>query len=40
MYHDKLGGKIMNLKDHRHYILKHMGTEEFPELLEEVLIIK
>ena len=40
MYHDKLGGKIMNLKDHGHYILKHMGTEEFPELLEEILVIK
>lgn len=40
MYHDKLGGKIMNLKDRGHYILKHMGTEEFPELLEEVLVIK
>ncbi|MFA6386762.1 MAG: alpha/beta hydrolase [Candidatus Paceibacterota bacterium] len=40
MYHDKLGGKIINLKDHGHYILKHMGTEEFPELLKEVIIIK
>lgn len=37
MYHDKLGGKVINLKDHGHYILKHMGTEEFPELLEEIL---
>lgn len=40
MYHDKLGGKIINLKNHGHYLFKHMGTEEFPELLEEVLMMK
>jgi predicted alpha/beta hydrolase family esterase len=37
MYHDAIGGKIINLPNHGHYILKHMGTEEFPELLEEIL---
>lgn len=36
LYHDILGGKIIELKGRGHYILKHMGTEEFPELLEEV----
>lgn len=40
MYHSALGGKIMDLKDHGHYILKHMGTEEFLELLDEILMIK
>ncbi len=40
LYHDILGGKIIELKGHGHYILKHMGTEEFPELLEEVMKIK
>ena len=37
MYHDKLGGKVINLKDHGHYRLSDLGTEEFPELLEEII---
>ena len=36
IYHDVLGGKIIELKGRGHYIFKHMGTEKFPELLEEV----
>lgn len=34
MFHNALGGKVINLKGHGHYVLGHMGTEEFPELLE------
>lgn len=37
MYHEALGGKVVNLPTHGHYILRDMGTEEFPELLEIVL---
>lgn len=37
MYKDALGGKIIELKGKGHYILKHMGTEEFPELLDEIV---
>lgn len=37
MYHDVLGGKIVNLLGHGHYVLGDMGTEEFPELLREVV---
>ena len=37
MYRDILGGKIIELKGRGHYILKHMGSEEFPELLAEVI---
>ncbi len=37
IYHQALDGKIVNLPNHGHYTLKDMGTEEFPELLEEVL---
>lgn len=39
MYHNVIGGKIINLPNHGHYRLKDMGTEEFPELLEEIKII-
>ena len=34
-FHDVLGGKIIELKNKGHYVLGDMGTEEFPELLEE-----
>ena len=37
IFHEALDGKIIELKKHGHYVLGHMGTEEFPELLEEVL---
>lgn len=37
IFHNALGGKIVNLKDHGHYTFEDMGTEEFPELLEEVI---
>ncbi len=37
IYHEKLGGKLIELKNKGHYTLRHMGTEEFPELLKEVL---
>ena len=36
MFHEALGGKIINLKRHGHYCLDNMGTEEFPELIEEI----
>jgi predicted alpha/beta hydrolase family esterase len=34
--HKDLGGKIIELKNHGHYTLNDMGTEEFPELLAEI----
>lgn len=37
IFHDALGGKVIELKNHGHYILGDMGTKEFPELLKEVL---
>ncbi len=37
IFHDSLGGKIIELKAHGHYCLGDMGTEEFPELLNEIL---
>ncbi|MFH1071954.1 MAG: alpha/beta hydrolase [Nanoarchaeota archaeon] len=37
IYHTALEGKIVNLKKHGHYTMKSMGTEIFPELLEEIL---
>ena len=37
MYQDSLGGKVIELKSHGHYTLGDMGTEEFPELIQEVL---
>lgn len=37
IFHKALGGKIIELKGHGHYIIKNMGTEEFPELLEVIL---
>ncbi len=38
IFHDALGGKIINLKGKGHYTLGHMGTEKFPELLQEIFI--
>lgn len=37
IYVDALGGKLIDLKGYGHYIEKHMGKKEFPELIEEVL---
>jgi hypothetical protein len=37
IFHDSLGGKIVELKKHGHYTMRDMGTVEFPELLKEVL---
>jgi len=36
IFHNALGGEIINLKDHGHYCLGDMGTEEFPELLKAI----
>ena len=36
IFHDALGGKIIELKGRGHYIFWDMKTEEFPELLKEV----
>jgi len=37
IFHEALGGKIIELKSHGHYTLNGMGTEEFPELLGEII---
>ena len=37
IFHDSLGGKIISLKNHGHYTMGDMGTDTFPELLEEVI---
>ena len=37
IFQGALNGKLIELKNHGHYIQKDMGTEEFPELLEEAL---
>src|SRR3989344_2317222 len=37
MFHQALGGKVIELKGRGHYVLGDMGTEEFPELLEQAL---
>ncbi len=38
IFHKSLEGEVINLKDHGHYTLWNMGTEEFPELLKEILL--
>lgn len=40
IYKKSLGGEIIELSGRGHYIKKDMGTNEFPELLEEVLETK
>ncbi len=37
IYQAALGGEVIELAEHGHFILDHMGTEAFPELLEVVL---
>lgn len=37
IFHDALGGKIVELKGRGHYTLGDMGTEEFPELKDAIL---
>lgn len=37
IFHDALGGKVIDLPDHGHYIFRQMQTEEFPELLNVIL---
>lgn len=36
IFHETLGGEIIDLKNHGHYTLGDMGTEEFPELLKKI----
>jgi len=40
IYRKSLGGKIIELSGRGHYTQGDMGTQEFPELLEEVLKTK
>lgn len=35
--HDIVGGKVIELKGRGHYTQGDMGTQEFPELLEEII---
>lgn len=37
IFHQALGGAVIELKGHGHYTLGDMGTEEFPELLEKLV---
>jgi len=37
MFHQAIGGEIIELKEHGHYTLGDMETEEFPELLNKIL---
>lgn len=37
IFHQALGGKIIELKGRGHYTFSDMGTVEFPELLEAIL---
>ena len=37
IFHEALGGKVIELKNHGHYTMGDMGTEEFPELLEQII---
>lgn len=36
IFHDTLGGEIVELKNHGHYTMKDMGTKEFPELIDKI----
>ena len=37
IFYKAIEGKIIELKGRGHYVFDDMGTEEFPELLEEIL---
>lgn len=37
IFNNALGGKVIELKEKGHYTIDDMGTEEFPELLKEIL---
>lgn len=37
IFHEALGGEVIELKGRGHYCLGDMKTEEFPELLEKIL---
>ena len=37
IFHNVLGGEIIELKSRGHYTQGDMGTEEFPELIEKIL---
>lgn len=37
IFHQALGGEIIELPNHGHYTQSDMGTTEFPELLEKVI---
>lgn len=37
IYHQELGGKVIELQGRGHFTLSGMGTEKFPELLQECL---
>ena len=37
IFHEAIGGEVIELKEHGHYMKNHMGTVEFPELLEKIL---
>ncbi len=37
IFHEALGGEVIELRGHGHYTMDGMGTERFPELLEAVL---
>ena len=36
IFHDAIGGEIINLEKHGHYTMGDMGTEEFPELIQVI----
>lgn len=37
IFSDALGGRIIELEEHGHYTREDMGTDEFPELLKEIV---
>lgn len=37
IFHEALGGEVIELKNHGHYTMGDMGTSEFPELLETII---